>query len=147
MAVNIGQLTAALQPQAPLGMDKQALLARTNPLHFTAEGLTGPLGSEDELGLDGLGGALGSIQGATGTASSSAGSATSFADSLLKAMDGVNASQTKSEGLVQQMLVNPDSVDAQDVTISMAEANMTLNIARTILNRVVTAWKDVINTR
>ena len=138
MAVNIAQLTSALQPQA--GLDKNALLARTNPLHFTAQGLTGPLGPKDSVGLEGLGGA--SAQRAT-----DATSPVSFSDSLLKAMDGVNAAQTKSENIVQQMLVNPDSVDAQDVTIAMAEANMSLNIARTILNRVVTAWKDVINTR
>ena len=36
------------------------------------------------------------------------------------------------------MLVDPDSVDAHDVTIAMAKANLSLNITRTVLDRVVT---------
>jgi flagellar hook-basal body complex protein FliE len=29
----------------------------------------------------------------------------------------------------------------------MAEANLSLNIARTVMDRVVRGWKEVINTR
>ncbi|HTX73775.1 MAG TPA: flagellar hook-basal body complex protein FliE [Rectinemataceae bacterium] len=145
MAVNISQLTSMLQPADPLsGAAGLARLARTNPMHYTADGRTGTVSKADLAGIaDGLAGAA----GVAGAESPGAQSASSFEDAMLKAMDGVNASQTKSEDAVQQMLVSPDSVDVQDVTIAMAEANMTLNIARTILNRVVTAWKDVINTR
>lgn len=100
-------------------------LARTNPLHYTANGTLEaeqkPKSSDSSIG--------------------------SFGDAMLKAMDGVNADQAKSTDLVQQMLVDPDSVDAHDVTIAMAEASLSLNLARTIMSRVVTAWKDVINTR
>lgn len=81
------------------------------------------------------------------TANVNAGSGASFENALLKALEGVDAYQAKSEDLLQQMVVDPDSVDAQDVTIAMAEANLSLNLAKTILSRVVTAWKDVINTR
>jgi len=139
MAINIAQMASALQPADPTsGAASLARLARTNPMHYTADGLTGPLGGGD---------AVNPASTSTKAPSAGAKSAASFEDALLKAMDGVNASQNKSEDMVQQMLVEPDSVDAQDVTIAMAEANMTLNIARTILSRVVTAWKDVINTR
>jgi len=48
---------------------------------------------------------------------------------------------------MEAMLIDPDSVDAHDVTIAMAKANMSLNITRTVLDRVVRAWKDIINTR
>jgi len=99
-------------------------LARTNPLHYTANGTL----AADAQKTDSSG-------------------ALSFEQALLNAMDGVNADQAKSTDLVQQMIVDPDSVDAQDVTIAMAEANMSLNLAKTILSRIVTAWKDVINTR
>ena len=40
---------------------------------------------------------------------------------MLKAMDGVNAYQTENTSLVQQMLVDPDSVDAHDVTLAMSQ--------------------------
>lgn len=95
-------------------------LARTNPLHYTSSG---------QLGNGG------------------AAKGPSFEDALLKAMDGVNAYQTENTSLVQQMLVDPDSVDAHDVTLAMSRANMSLNIARTVLDRVVRAWRDLINTR
>lgn len=95
-------------------------LARTNPFHYTSSGQIG----------DGA-----------------AAKGPSFEDALLKAMDGVNAYQTENTSLVQQMLVDPDSVDAHDVTLAMSRANMSLNIARSVLDRVVRAWRDLINTR
>jgi flagellar hook-basal body complex protein FliE len=99
-------------------------LARTNPLHYTANGGTGPI-----------------------DASQAADGPTDFERAMMKALDGVNADQNKSNDLIQQMLVDPESVDAHQVTVAMAEASLSLNLARTILSRVVTAWKDVLNTR
>jgi len=99
-------------------------LARTNPMHYTANGAAGqPVGADEGRG------------------------GTSFEDAMLKAMDGVNAYQNKSSDLLQRMAVDPEAVDAHDVTIAMAEANLSLNIARTVMDRVVRGWKEVINTR
>jgi len=100
-------------------------LARTNSMHYTANGRIGtPVGGD-----------------------ASAESASSFDSAMLKALDGVNSYQQESSNLMQQMVVDPDSVDPHDVTIAMAEANLSLNIARTIMDRVVRGWKEVINTR
>jgi len=118
-------------------------LARRLSLDYTAKGISGPLAKPMYDGLAGMA----ASPFADGLEGSEDGGALSFEDALLEAMDGVNAYQAKSEGLIQQMIVDPDSVDAQDVTIAMAEANLSLNLAKTILSRVVTAWKDVINTR
>ncbi len=60
-----------------------------------------------------------------------------FGSALLRALDGVNEYQAESSTLMEKMIVDPDSVDPHDVTIAMAEANLSLNIARTILDRVV----------
>jgi flagellar hook-basal body complex protein FliE len=143
MALNLASLSSALAPNASLGFGslqpnsavKLAQLARSNPMHYTASGAAGIVNGrlgEDEGGIP-----------AEGVAAK----APSFQDALLKAMDGVSASQNKSDDMLQRVVADPDSVDAQDVTISMAEANMSLNLAKTILSRIVTAWKDVINTR
>ncbi len=122
-SLNLNQLNSA--QKNPLNANGDIVsLARTNPLHYTANGTL----AADAQKADSSG-------------------ALSFEQALLNAMDGVNAEQATSTDLVQQMIVDPDSVDAQDVTIAMAEANMSLNLAKTILNRIVTAWKDVINTR
>jgi flagellar hook-basal body complex protein FliE len=140
MALNIGSISSALTPNAAAQL---AELARTNAMHYTADGEPGGL-SDNAFSIAGLSGAPGSVsqaRGSTGT------NATSFEQALLKAMDGVSSSQNKSDDLLQRVVADPNSVDAQDVTIAMAEANMSLNLAKTILSRVVTAWRDVISTR
>jgi flagellar hook-basal body complex protein FliE len=70
-----------------------------------------------------------------------------FADSMLGALDKVSASQQFASQLNQAALLDPDSVNVEDVTIAQAEAMMSLNIARSVLNRVVQGWRDLINTR
>ena len=70
-----------------------------------------------------------------------------FGEALLGALDKVSAYQQFSSNLNQAALLDPDSVNVEDVSIAMAEATMSLNIARTVLNRVVQSWRDLINTR
>ncbi|MDR2739084.1 MAG: flagellar hook-basal body complex protein FliE [Treponema sp.] len=71
----------------------------------------------------------------------------SFEDVMLWALDKVSAEQQFSADLVQKAITDPGSMDPQDITIAQAKAGMSLNIARTVLSRVVQGWKDIINTR
>jgi len=123
------------------------VLARRSSLDYTAKGISGPLAKPISASSYGSASPLASLldDGALGAARSTGEGG--FEEALLSAMDGVSSYQNESEDLIQRMIVDPDSVDAQDVTIAMAEANLSLNLAKTILSRVVTAWKDVINTR
>lgn len=89
----------------------------------------------------------GSSSGGNGTPALGAEKPASFEDAMLRALDGVNATQIDSSNAIEAMLTDPDSIDAHDVTIAMAKANMSLNITRSVLDRVVRAWKDIINTR
>lgn len=93
-------------------------LKRTSPLHFGADGSTGSLEPA---------------------------ASPSFEDAMLKALDGVNAMQLDSANAIETMMVNPEAIDPHDVTISMAKANMSLNITRTVLERIVGAWKNLVN--
>jgi flagellar hook-basal body complex protein FliE len=70
-----------------------------------------------------------------------------FADAMLRAVDAVSAQQMNASALAEQALVDPDSVDIQDLTIAQAEASLSLNIARTVLNRLVQDWREIINIR
>jgi flagellar hook-basal body complex protein FliE len=70
-----------------------------------------------------------------------------FEKAMFSAFDRVNAYQQNADAVFQQAIIDPDSVDIQEVTDAMAKAQMSLNATRTILNRVVQAWKDIINTR
>jgi len=85
---------------------------------------------------------LGKTIGAAGATKDS-----NFSDAMLKALDKVNAYQRYHEDLIQQAILEPDSVDVEDISMAEADANMSLNISRNILNRVVQAWKDIINAR
>jgi flagellar hook-basal body complex protein FliE len=86
--------------------------------------------------------ALGKVIGAEGLYGDG-----TFDTVMLKALDRVNAYQQNVDSLHQQMITDPESVDVHEITDAQAKAQMTLNITRTILNRVVQAWKDIINTR
>ncbi len=70
-----------------------------------------------------------------------------FTESMLGALDKVSAYQQFASSLNQMAITDPDSVNVEDVTIAQAEAMMSLNIARNVLNRLVQGWRDLINTR
>jgi flagellar hook-basal body complex protein FliE len=71
----------------------------------------------------------------------------SFEDAMLHALDRVSGMENKASELQKQAIINPDSVQAHDITIAQAMANMSLNTARNVLNRLVQGWRDIINTR
>jgi len=70
-----------------------------------------------------------------------------FEKVMLGALDRVNAYQQNADAILQQAITDPESVDVHEITDAQAKATLSLNITRTLLNRIVQAWKDVINTR
>jgi flagellar hook-basal body complex protein FliE len=70
-----------------------------------------------------------------------------FQDAMLQALDRVSGTQQYASRLSQEALVNPHLVDVHDLTIAMGQAEMSLDITRNILNRMVQSWRDLINTR
>ena len=70
-----------------------------------------------------------------------------FDDVMLKALDKVSDLQKQPAYLAQQSVIDPDSVNPEDISTAQADANLALDITKTVLNRIVQAWKDVINTR
>ena len=71
----------------------------------------------------------------------------SFESFLLNAMDSVSNKQMESDKIAQQLIVDPDSVDVHDVTIAMAQASLSLNLAQTVIDRVVKDWNEITTTR
>jgi len=71
----------------------------------------------------------------------------SFQSVMLRALDGVSASQQNASRLQQEAIVNPSAMDIHDITIAQAQARMHLDIAASVMNRVVQSWRDLINTR
>ncbi len=71
----------------------------------------------------------------------------SFEQTLLAAFDKMNEKQIKTTDLAQQMIVDPDSVDVHDVTIAMAEANLSLKLAQSVIDRVIKGWNEITTNR
>ncbi len=71
----------------------------------------------------------------------------SFGDVLLKAFNDVNNMQQTSDELATRMITDPESVTVQDVMISMAESGLAIEMAKTVVNKAILAYKDLINVR
>lgn len=71
----------------------------------------------------------------------------SFSEVLFSALNNVNSLQQKSALLSQQMITDPDTVDPHDVTIAMAKANMSLSITKSVVDRAVQAYREILSLR
>jgi len=70
-----------------------------------------------------------------------------FGALLMRAMDAVNAQQTDAMELAQAMITSPDEVDVHEVTIALANANLSLAMAKAVLDRGIQAYREIINLR
>jgi flagellar hook-basal body complex protein FliE len=114
----------------------------TDPRHLVPK--NGPYSVGGTL-TGGRGGVISSLGSAIG--SEAVTRTGSFEDVMLQALDKVSGDQQFSATLAQAAITDPGSVDIHDITIAQAKAGMSLNITRTVLNRIVQGWRDIINTR
>ncbi len=71
----------------------------------------------------------------------------SFDDYLIQAFQSMNDQQVEVSKLQQQVITDPESVDLHDVTIAMSKARMSLNLAQTVIDRLVSGWSEITTTR
>jgi flagellar hook-basal body complex protein FliE len=117
-------------------------MAITNPKHLLPKGGPFTIGGRLTAGQGSVISELGNTIGSESVLRTG-----SFEDVMLRALDKVSADQQFSADITQKAITEPGSVDVHDITTAQAKAGMSLNIARTILSRVVQGWKDIINTR
>jgi flagellar hook-basal body complex protein FliE len=70
-----------------------------------------------------------------------------FGKLLFETLGSVNNLQQTSLQAAEALITNPDSVDVHDVTIAMAEANLALSMTKAVLDRAITAYREIINIR
>lgn len=70
-----------------------------------------------------------------------------FKSYLLDAVNKMNEQQLNVSSLQEKVITDPDSVDIHDVTTAMAKAQMSLNLAQTVIERVVKGWTDLSQNR
>ncbi|MCQ2590636.1 MAG: flagellar hook-basal body complex protein FliE [Treponema sp.] len=107
-------------------------MARVNEAHYGTGAVTSLTNTKDKTGL------LHTTE-KEGTKS--------FQDYLLDAMETVNNQQLEVDGLSEKIMTNPDEVDIHDVTIAMSKARMSLNLAQTVIDRLITDWNEITTTR
>ena len=70
-----------------------------------------------------------------------------FQSYLLDALSTVNSQQLDVTAVQEKLITNPDEVDVHDVTIAMAKARSSLNLAQTVIDRLVSGWNEITTTR
>lgn len=70
-----------------------------------------------------------------------------FTAMFMEALKGVNRTVTESGELSMMLITDPDSVDTHDVTIALAKANLAVSLTKTIVDRALQAYTNIINLR
>ncbi len=92
-------------------------MIRTNPGHMNASGKSGLQIGEDQQ--------------------------TGFGNLMAEAIGRVSDKSLEADRLFERMITNPDEVEPHDVTIAMAQAEMSLNLTKAIVDRAVKAYNDI----
>jgi flagellar hook-basal body complex protein FliE len=71
----------------------------------------------------------------------------SFEDYLLDAVKSVNSQQLEVSDLTQKVITDPDDINVAQVTTAMAKARMSLNLAQTVIDRLISGWNEITTTR
>ena len=103
-------------------MGLRVSLKRTDPRHFNMNGQSGSIGASD-----------------TGSGS--------FQNMMYEALNGVNKLQNDSADISRKMIIDPESVDPHDVTITMAKANTALALTKAVVDKSLRAYKEIISIR
>ncbi len=80
-------------------------------------------------------------------AAKAAGTEGQFGQMLMSALGGVNDSQLTAMDLSQRMVTDPSSVNVEDVTVALAEANLALSMTKAVVDRALAAYREIINIR
>ncbi|MDD5067035.1 MAG: flagellar hook-basal body complex protein FliE [bacterium] len=73
--------------------------------------------------------------------------ATSFGQLLNSALKKINTSQIRSDELTSKMITSPNEINIHEVMIAAQEAQMSLNFLKSVRDRVIRAYQDIINMR
>ncbi len=101
-------------------------LSRTNPNHLG----TSPLGMENRVSEGGETRVKGQ-----------------FEAFLMDAVNEMNSQQINASAMSERVVTDPESVNIEDVTIAMAKAKMSLNLAQTVIDRLVNGWQELSQNR
>jgi flagellar hook-basal body complex protein FliE len=73
--------------------------------------------------------------------------ATSFGALLNNALKKVNDTQVKSDDLTTKMITSPNEINIHEVMIAAQDAQISLNFLKSVRDRVIRAYQDIVNMR
>ena len=71
----------------------------------------------------------------------------SFGDFLMEAVSTMNDQQLEVGRLEEKAMTDPDRVQIHEITEALAKSQMSLSLAKTVVDRVVTGWNEITTTR
>ena len=70
----------------------------------------------------------------------------SFSDYLFENINEVNDNQIAVNKIAEKLVTNPEEVEAHEVIITMEKAKQSLNLAQSVIDRLVMGWNELKNT-
>lgn len=70
-----------------------------------------------------------------------------FTTAMKNALGATNQAQMDLSDITQAYITDPESIDAHDVTIAIAKANMSVEITKAVVDGAVKAYNNIINIR
>ena len=120
-------------------------MTRTNEAHF-GQGKIQPL-TQNAPGMSPIQKIQRAEKNTEASSIQPAGQSKTFQSYLLDALESVNNQQLDVNKVQEKLITDPDDVNVADVTIAMAKARMSLNLAQTVIDRLVTGWNEITTTR
>ena len=120
-------------------------MVRTDKAHF-GQGKIQAL-TANTPGLSPIEKVQGAVKSTEAASVQRAGQAKSFQSYLLDALETVNTQQLDVNTVQEKLITDPEDVNVADVTIAMAKARMSLNLAQTVIDRLVSGWNEITTTR
>jgi flagellar hook-basal body complex protein FliE len=71
----------------------------------------------------------------------------SFGEVLLDAFDNVNKAENKARELGELAIVSPEEVNVHDIMIAEEEARLSLLFIKTVVEKGISAWRELLNLR
>lgn len=70
-----------------------------------------------------------------------------FLNYLTKSIGDTNTALVNAEILQQKLVEDPDNTSIDEVTIAAKEAEIALNLTKSVINKLITGYKELINIR
>ncbi len=70
-----------------------------------------------------------------------------FGDLLMGAIGNTSELQNEAARLMTQNILQPDAVDADDVAIAASKANLSLSLMKSVIDKALRAYSEILNMR